>query len=185
MIKDLIKDTEDRMGKAVDVLKDDLQTIRTGRASPALIERLPVEYFGIPTPLMQLATIAAPEPRLLTIRPFDASTISVIEKAILKSDLGLTPSNDGKVIRLAVPRLTEERRKELVRVVARRVEEGRVAVRNIRREAIDDLREMEKEGLVSEDDMYRGRDQVQELTDNHISDVDKVGQQKEVEILEV
>lgn len=185
MIKDLLKDTEDRMGKAVDVLKDDLQTIRTGHASPALVERLPVEYYGAPTPLMQLATISAPEPRLLTIRPFDVSTISTIEKSILKSDLGLTPSNDGKIIRLTIPRLTEERRKDLVRVVARRVEEGRVAVRNIRREAMDDLREMEKESLVSEDEMYRGRDQVQELTDRTIAIVDEVGEQKEAEILEV
>ena len=185
MIKDLVKETRSRMEKAVEALRDDLQGIRTGRASPALVEKLLVDYYGVPTPLQQLAAISAPEPRLLTIRPWDASTVAHIERAILKSDLGLTPTNDGKLIRLAIPRLTEERRRELVKVVARRVEEGRVAVRNLRRDAIEDLREMEKEGLISEDEMYKGRDEIQELTDEFIKQVDEIGSAKEAEIMEV
>jgi ribosome recycling factor len=185
MIKDLVKETRSRMEKAVEALRDDLQSIRTGRASPALVEKLLVDYYGVPTPLQQLAAISAPEPRLLTIRPWDASTVAPIERAILKSDLGLTPTNDGKLIRLAIPKLTEERRRELVRVVARRVEEGRVAVRNLRRDAIEDLREMEKEGLISEDEMYKGRDELQELTDEFIKQVDEIGSAKEAEIMEV
>ena len=185
MIKDLVKETEARMEKAVEVLREDLQSIRTGRASPALVEKLLIDYYGVPTPLQQLAAISAPEPRLLTIRPWDASLAPQIEKAILKSDLGLTPSNDGKIIRLAIPKLTEERRRELVKIVARRVEEGRVAVRNLRREAIEDLREMEKEGMISEDELYKGRDEIQELTDRYIKKVDEIGAAKEAEIMEV
>ncbi len=185
MIKDLVKETRSRMEKAVEALRDDLQGIRTGRASPALVEKLLVDYYGVPTPLQQLAAISAPEPRLLTIRPWDASIVAHIERAILKSDLGLTPTNDGKLIRLAIPRLTEERRRELVKVVARRVEEGRVAVRNLRRDAMEDLREMEKEGLISEDEMYKGRDEIQELTDEFIKRVDEIGSAKEAEIMEV
>jgi ribosome recycling factor len=185
MIKDLLADTKEKMDKAIDALQGDLRSIRTGRASPALVERLKVEYYGVATPLNQLATISAPEPRLLTIRPWDASALSAIEKAIQKSDLGLTPSNDGKIIRLAIPRLNEERRQELVKVVAKRVEEGRVAVRNIRRSAMDDLRDFEKEKLISEDEMHKGRDEVQELTDKLIVEVDEVGKAKEKEILEI
>lgn len=184
MIKDLIKETEARMEKAVEALREDLQSIRAGRASPALVEKLLVDYYGVPTPLQQLAAISTPEPRLLTIRPWDASLVPQIEKAILKSDLGLTPNNDGKLIRLTIPKLTEERRRELVKIVARRVEEGRVAVRNLRRDAIEDLREMEKEGLISEDDLYKGRDEVQELTDRYIKKVDEIGAAKEAEIME-
>jgi ribosome recycling factor len=185
MINDVLKEAKDRMSKTVDVLREDLMTIRTGRASPALVERLPVEYYGSLTPLNQLATIAAPEPRLLTIRPWDASALSSIEKAILKSDLGLTPNNDGRLIRLAIPRLTEERRRELAKVVARRVEEGRVVIRHCRRDAIADLRELEKEKLVSEDDFYRGRDEVQKLTDQFIKVADEIGQRKTAEIMEI
>jgi ribosome recycling factor len=185
MIKELIKDSESRMSKTVDVLHEDLQGIRTGRASPALVEKLMVEYYGAATPLQQLAAISAPEPRLLTIRPWDPSLVSTIEKAILKSELGLTPSNDGKLIRLIIPRLTEERRRELAKVVARRVEEARVSIRNLRREAMDDLREMEKEDMISEDDMYKGRDEIQELTDRFIKRVDEVGADKDAEIMEV
>jgi ribosome recycling factor len=166
-------------------LQDDLRTVRTGRASPALVERLPVDYYGMPTPLQQLATISVPEPRLLTIRPFSPGDIGLIEKAILKSDLGLTPMSDGKLIRLTIPRLTEERRRELVRLVARRVEEGRVAVRNVRRDSINDLREFEKEKLISEDELHRAMDKVQELTDRYIEQVDEVGKAKEAEIREV
>lgn len=185
MIDDVLKEAEDRMNKAVDALREDLLVIRTGRASPALIERLPVEYYGSLTPLNQLATIAAPEPRLLTVRPWDAAALPAIEKAILKSDLGLTPNNDGKIIRLVIPRLTEERRNELAKIVAQRVEEGRVAIRHCRRDAIEDLRELEKEKLISEDDFYRGRDEVQKLTDRFIAIMDEMGQRKVAEIKEI
>ena len=185
MIKDLLKETEARMKKAVEALQNDLMTIRTGRASPALVERLRVEAYGVTTPLNQLATISAPEPRLLTIRPWDPSILGEIEKAILKSDLGLTPNNDGKLIRLTIPRLTEERRRELVKVVARRVEEGRVGIRNIRRDALDDLRDFEKEKLISEDDFYQGKDDVQKLTDVSIEKLNVIGQRKEEEIMEI
>jgi len=185
MIDDVMSEAKEKMEKAVDALQLDLRSIRTGRASPALVERLQVEYYGTPTPMNQLATISAPEPRLLTIRPWDGTALAAIEKALLKSDLGLTPNNDGKIIRLAIPRLNEERRQELVKVVARRVEEGRVAVRNIRRSAIDDLRELEKEKLIPEDDFHKGRDRVQEVTDTYIEKVDEVGKAKETEILEI
>lgn len=185
MIEDLLKEIEERMSKVVTVLQNDLMAIRTGRASPSLVERLPVEYYGALTPLNQLATISAPEPRLLTIRPWDASSLPAIEKAILKSDLGLTPNNDGKIIRLVIPRLTEERRQELVKVVARRVEEARVAIRNCRRDGINDLREFQKEKLISEDDFYRGKDRIQEATDEFIKRVDAIGRSKEEEIREV
>ena len=184
MIKDLLKDTEERMNKAVDALRDNLVTIRTGRASPALVERLPVEYYGTPTPLNQLATISVPEPRLLTIRPWDPNALADIEKAILKSELGLTPSNDGKIIRLTIPRLTEERRQELVKIVGRRVEEGKVAIRNIRRDAIEDLRELESEKLISEDEFYRAKDDVQEVTNEFVVKMDEIGRDKEREITE-
>ncbi|MCD6290212.1 MAG: ribosome recycling factor [Anaerolineae bacterium] len=185
MIDDVLQDAEERMRKAVEVLQDDLRGVRTGRASPALVERLLVDYYGVPTPLRQLAAIAVPEPRLLTIRPFNPGDIGPIEKAILKSDLGLTPSNDGKLIRLVIPRLTEERRRELVKAVARRVEEARVAVRNIRRDSINDLRELEKEKLISEDELHRAMDEMQKLTDRYIEQVDEVGKAKESEILEI
>ena len=185
MIKDLLKETEDRMNKAVDTLRDNLVSIRTGRASPALVERLPVEYYGTPTPLNQLATISVPEPRLLAIRPWDPTALADIERAILKSELGLTPSNDGKIIRLNIPRLTEERRQELVKVVGRRVEEGKIAIRNIRRDAIEDLREIESEKLISEDEFYRAKDDVQELTDKFVARMDEIGRDKEREIMEI
>lgn len=185
MISDVLKEAEDRMNKAVDALREDLMVIRTGRASPALIERLLVEYYGSLTPLNQLATISAPEPRLLTVRPWDATALSAIEKAILKSDLGLTPNNDGKLIRLVIPRLTEERRNELARIVSQRVEEGRVAIRHCRRDAIEDLREFEKEKLISEDDFYRGRDEVQKLTDRFIATMDEMGERKIAEVKEI
>jgi ribosome recycling factor len=185
MIKDLLKDTEERMDKAVDALRDNLMTIRTGRASPALVERLPVEYYGTLTPLNQLATISVPEPRLLAIRPWDPTALANVEKAILKSELGLNPSNDGKIIRLNIPRLTEERRQELVKVVGKRVEEGKVAIRNIRRDAIEDLREMESEKMISEDELYRAKDDVQEITDKFVVRMDEIGRDKEQEIREI
>jgi len=185
MIKELLKDTEAAMQKSVEVLRLDLMAIRTGRASPALVERLPVEYYGTHVPLNQLAAISAPEPRLLVIRPFNPGDIGAIERAILKSDLGLTPHNDGKLIRLTIPRLTEERRRELVKVVKRRVEEGRVAVRNCRRKAIEELREFEKEKLISEDDFYRGKEDIQELADRFIEEMNKLGKRKEEELMEI
>ena len=185
MIKDLVRETRARMEKTAQALIDDLRGIRTGRASPALVERVMVEYYGTMTPLNQVATISAPEPRLLTIRPWEASMIAPIEKAILKSDLGLTLTNDGKLIRLAIPRLSEERRQDLVKVVGRRVEESKVAVRNIRREANDDLKEFQDEKMITEDDFHRGRDEVQELTDEYVAKMDEIGTRKEQEIREV
>jgi len=185
MIKDLLKELDVHMSKAVDALQNGLMTIRTGRASPALVERLPVEYYGTMTPLNQMASISAPEPRLLTIRPWDASALSTIEKAILKSELGLTPQNDGKLIRMTIPRLTEERRRELVKVVQRRVEEGKVSLRNLRRDAIADLREFQKEKMITEDEFHHGRDQVQELVNKFADKMNELGQRKEQEILEV
>jgi ribosome recycling factor len=185
MINDLLDDLRERMTKSVEVLQDDLLSIRTGRASPALVDRLPVEYYGTMTPLNQMASVAVPEPRLLVIRPWDPSALGDIERAILKSDLGLTPMNDGKLIRLSVPRLTEERRRDLVKLVARRVEEARVAVRNLRRDALKDLQEFEKEKLISEDEFFRAKDEVQELTDEFIARIDEIGQRKEEEVMEV
>ncbi len=185
MIKDLLHEAEDKMKKAVEALEADLRTIRTGRASPALVERVMVNYYGIPTPLEQLATITAPEPQLLTIRPYDASSLKDIERAILASELGLTPNNDGKLIRLVIPRLTQERRTELNKVVHKRVEEARVSVRNIRRDAMNDLRDFEKEKLISEDEAERGREDLQKLTDRYIEKVDASGARKEKEIAEV
>ena len=172
------------MRKAVDVLEADLRAIRTGRASPALLERVMVEYYGTPTPLNQLAVIAAPEPQLLTVRPYDPGSLGDIERAILKSELGLTPSNDGRIIRLSIPRLTEERRRDLAKLVRQRVEEGKVALRNVRREALDDLREFEKEKLVPEDEFYRGKDDLQDLTDHYTKQMDEVSTRKQQEILE-
>ena len=185
MIDDVLKETEGRMKKCIEALQNDLITIRTGRASPALIERLRVDYYGTQVPLNQLSTISVPEPRLLVIRPYDPSSLPDIEKAILKSELGLTPSNDGKVIRLSIPRLTEERRLELVKMVERRVEEARVSVRNCRRDGLQDMKELEKEKLVPEDDFYRGKDRMQELTDKYVGRIDEIGAAKEEQIMEV
>jgi ribosome recycling factor len=185
MIADAIKEAETRMAKAVESLHEDLMAIRTGRASPALVERLRVEYYGVPTPLNQMAAISAPEPRLLVVRPWDPSVIGEIEKAILKSELGLTPGNDGMVIRLPIPRLTEERRRELSKVVGRRVEEGHIAVRNIRRDVQEDLREFEKEKLITEDDFHTGRDRLQEVHDKYVAQMDEIGKSKQHEIMEV
>ncbi len=185
MINDVLREAEAKMERAVQALREDLMTVRTGRASPALLERVRVDYYGAPTPLNQLASISAPEPRLLVVRPWDASAIGSIEKSILKSDLGLTPSNDGKVIRLPVPQLTEERRRELGRHVSHRVEEGHVALRNIRRDILKDMQDLEKEKLISEDDFYRGKERLQELTDRHIQEMDEIGRQKQAEIMEV
>ncbi|RPI86480.1 MAG: ribosome recycling factor [Chloroflexi bacterium] len=185
MLKDIYKDAETRMKGAVQALEEDLSGIRTGRASPALVERLQVEYYGTPTPLVQLATINVPEPRQLLIRPFDASSLRAIERAIQTSDLGLNPNNDGKAIRLNLPPLTEERRRDLVRVVNARLEEARVAVRNVRRDVIKEMKEYEQEKLLSEDDRERGEEELQKITDKYIGEVNNVGERKEREILEV
>ena len=184
MIKETLQDAREHMDKTIEALHIDLRAIRTGRASPALVERLQVEYYGVPTPLNQLAGTTVPEPRLLVIRPWDRNTIGIIEKAILKSDLGLNPSNDGQVIRLIIPQLTEERRRELSKQVAKRVEEARVSARNIRRDAIDMLRDLEKEKMISEDELFEARDKVQHLTDDYIKQIDEIGKAKEAEILE-
>lgn len=185
MLKEAHNEAEERMKGALEALEEDLAGIRTGRASPALVERLSVEYYGMPTPLMQLATISAPESRMLMIRPFDATTLRNIERAIQASDLGLTPNNDGKVIRLNLPPLTEERRRELVKLVHTRLEEARVAVRNVRRDGIKDLREFEHEKLISEDELEEGEENLQKLTDKYIELVNEVGVRKEKEIMEV
>jgi ribosome recycling factor len=185
MLKDVYNEAETRMKGAIQALEEDLGGIRTGRASPALIERLPVEYYGTPTPLIQLASIGVPEARALLIRPFDATSLKAIERAILSSDLGLTPNNDGKTIRLNLPPLTEERRRDLVKIVHNRAEEARIAVRNVRRDMIKDLQEFEKEKMISEDEQKRGEDEVQKFTDRFIEEINAIGERKEKEILEV
>jgi ribosome recycling factor len=185
VIKETIKEADVRMKAAIQNLEEDLATIRTGRASPALVERLQVEYYGTQTPLMQLATISVPEPRSLLIRPFDGTTLKAIERSILVSDLGLTPNNDGKVIRLNLPPLTEERRRDLVRVVHSRLEETRISIRNVRRDLIKDLKEFEHEKLISEDDLKHAEDELQKLTDKMILQIDFIGERKQKEIMEV
>ncbi len=185
MLLDVYRETESRMKGAIQALEEDLAGIRTGRASPALVERMQVEYYGTPTPLIQLASISVPEPRSLLIRPFDPSSLRAIERAILASDLGLTPNNDGKTIRLNLPPLTEERRRELVKVVHNRLEEARVAARNVRRDSIRDLREFEQEKMISEDDLKRGEEELQKITDHYIEEINAIGERKEKEIMEV
>jgi ribosome recycling factor len=185
VIKDILSSAETRMRSAIQVLHDDLAAVRTGRANPGLVERLQIEYYGTPTPLIQLASIGVPEPRTITIKPFDATTLKSIEKAIQASDLGLNPNNDGKVIHLNLPPLTEERRRDLVKHVHHRLEEARIAVRNIRRDAHNDLRDFEKEKLISEDDLTRGEEDLQKLTDKYIEEIASQGKSKEAEIMEV
>ncbi|MGB6838155.1 MAG: ribosome recycling factor [Dehalococcoidia bacterium] len=185
MIEETLADAEQRMGKAIEALRRELATIRTGRAQPALVEHLRVDYHGTPTPLNQLASIAAPEARLLTIQPWDKGSMGAIERAIQTSDLGLNPTNDGNVIRLVIPQLTEERRKELVKVVHRKVEEGRVAVRNVRRDRLEELRRLQRDKEVSEDEERRAQDQLQKLTNRFVAEADQVGREKEQELLEV
>ncbi len=185
MLDDIKADAKKRMQGAIQALENDLSRIRTGRASPALVEEIRIDYYNVPTPLQQLASISVPEPRSLLIRPFDPSTLKEIERGILASDLGLTPNNDGKVVRLNLPALTEERRKELVKVVKRRAEEARVAVRNIRRDLIRDLRDYEHEKLISEDERKRGEDELQKETDTFIEKIEQVSRAKEEEVLEV
>src|SRR5262245_69220 len=185
MVPELLSEAEARMTKSVEALKRELQTLRTGRASPTLVERLSVEYYGTPTPLQQLATIHAPEPRLLVIQPYDKGSFGAIEKAIQKSDLGINPTNDGKVIRLNIPALTEERRRDMVKVARRKVEEGRVSLRNVRRDAHKDMTDFESEKMISRDELTRGEEQLQRLTDRFTLEAEKLGQAKEAEIMEV
>jgi ribosome recycling factor len=183
VIDDLLKDARERMGKSIEATRNELATVRTGRASPHLLDRVSVDYYGTSTPLQQLASVAATEARMLTITPYDKSAIKQMEKAILESDLGLTPSNDGNVIRLTIPELTEDRRKELVKVVRGITEEGRVAVRNIRRDCMHDLRELKSEGDVGKDEEHRAEEELQKLTDSKIGEIEQLLKGKEEEIL--
>jgi ribosome recycling factor len=185
MTDDVLKDAEERMKKAIEALKRDLLSIRTGRATPALIDRMPIEYYGTPTPLNQLAQITAPEPRLLVVRPYDKGVFSIIEKALQKSEQGFNPSNDGQVIRIPIPLLTEERRREMVKQVKHKIEEGRVSIRNIRRDALHDLKEMETEKMISEDDHKRAAEKMEDLVHKYIREAEHVGDDKEREVLEV
>jgi ribosome recycling factor len=185
MVDALLDDAEDRMGKSVESFRNELATVRTGRASPHLLDRVIVDYYGAETPLKQLANVAATDARLLTLTPFDKNAIGLIEKAIQESDLGLTPSNDGNVIRLQIPELTEERRRELVKVVHGVAEDGKVSVRNIRRDVMHDLRELKKEGEVGEDDERTAEKELQRLTDDATKEIDGLLKAKEEEILEV
>lgn len=184
-IDPVLGETERKMSRAVEVLQQDLSGIRTGRASPALLDKVQVEAWGTTQPINAVATISVPEPRLLVIQPWDKSSMAAIEKAILKSDLGLTPSNDGTVIRIALPQLTEDRRRDLVKLVHKRVEEGRVGIRNVRREAHDDIRTLRKENMATDDDVKDGEQKLQRITDRFIAEADRHGQQKEVEVMAV
>ena len=185
IIDELLADARERMAKSVESIRHEFGSVRTGRASPALLDRISVDYYGTQTPLKQLATVGAPEARLLTIQPYDKGSIKSIEKAILESDVGLTPSNDGNLIRLSVPELTEERRKQLVKVVRHIAEEGRVAVRNIRRDVMHDLRELKEAGDAGSDDEHRAEQELQKVTDARIKELDELLKHKEAEILEV
>lgn len=185
MIEEILKDAESRMKSAIHVLEEHLSGIRTGRASPALVEKLMVEYYGTPTPLYQMATINVPEALLITIKPFDKTSLRDIEKAIQTSDLGLNPNNDGAIIRLSLPPLSQERRRELVKVMHTRLEEAKVALRNVRRSAIEDLRDFEKESAISEDESRKGQEDVQKLLDRYVENIDAVGKHKEQEIMAV
>ncbi|MDQ6694996.1 MAG: ribosome recycling factor [Chloroflexota bacterium] len=185
MTEDVIKDAEDRLKKAIEALRRDLQTIRTGRATPALVDRVFVEYYGAPTPLNQLATVNAPEPRLLLIKPYDKSSIGLIEKALQKSDMGFNPSSDGQVIRIPIPALTEDRRRDMVKIAKSKVEEGRISIRNVRRDALHDLKEMESEKMISEDDLKRASEKIEDLMHKYVREAEQIGDAKEIEVMEV
>jgi ribosome recycling factor len=180
-----LKDADHKMHRTVEVTREEFTTVRTGRASPAILNRLTVDYYGSPTPINQLASFSVPEPRLLVIQPYDKNSMSAMEKAIMQSDLGLTPSNDGNVIRLAFPQLTEERRKELIKVVHQRAEEGRVSVRNVRRHAKEELERLKKDGEISEDDLARAERDLQKATDRFVGEIDEMLRHKEQELMEV
>lgn len=185
MIRETLKDADERMGKAMEALKRDLNTIRTGRAAPSLLDRVVIEYYGAPTPLIQLAGITAPEARLLVIQPYDRSTLGLIEKAILKSDLGVQPNNDGQQIRINIPPLTEERRKQFVKLVHSQVEDSKIAVRNIRRDALNQIHKLTADKQISEDEERRAGTQLDDIVKRHIEEADKIGKAKEHEVLEV
>lgn len=184
-IPEVLSDAESRMRKSVEALRRELDSIRTGRASPALMDSVMVDYYGVPTPLNQLASISAPEARVIMIQPWDKQSLKEVEKGILRSDLGLVPNNDGNVVRINIPTLTEERRLQLVRVVARKVEEAHIAVRNIRRDSLEQLRGMEKNKKTSQDESRRSQEQLQRLTDAYINQMDSLRQEKETEVMEV
>jgi ribosome recycling factor len=184
-IDEFVQDATRRMDRSIEATREHLNSVRTGRASPALLDRIQVEYYGQPTPLKQLATINVPESRLLTVQPFDPGSLKAIEKSILESDLGLTPSNDGKIIRLPIPQLTEERRKEYVKLARQMAEEGRVAVRNVRRDVMKHLEELVKNGEVGDDEERRAEERVQKLTDEHVKSIEDLLKHKEAEIMEV
>jgi ribosome recycling factor len=185
MLKEIKKKAKERMEKSVEVLKKDFASVRTGRASLSLLDGITVDYYGVQTPINQVAALSVPEPKMITIQPWEQKMIPVIERAILESDLGLTPTNDGKIIRIAIPPLTEERRKQLVKMVRKRAEEARVAVRNIRRDINDELKKMQKDKLISEDELKRELEDVQKLTNSYIEKIDELLEKKEKEILEV
>ena len=185
MIEQTLHETSEKMSKAVEALRRDLATIRTGRASPAIVDHIKVDYHGVPTMLKQMATITVPDARMLLIQPWDKTALSAIDKAIQKSDLGLNPASDGNAIRIKIPQLSEERRKDLVKLVHKRAEEGRVAVRNVRRNAVEELKQMERGKDISEDERKRAQEQVQQLTDTFVAEVDEVAKVKEAELLEV
>lgn len=184
-MRELIDTAEGNMKKTIEVVRKDFASLRAGRATPALLDKILVDYYGTPTPINQLASISVPEPRMLVVQPWDKNAIGEVERAIMKSDLGINPVNDGNVVRLKIPELTQERRQELVKVVRKRAEEGRVAVRNIRREAIEQLKARQKEGVISEDDLRRHQDEVQKLTDRYIKEIDGLVAAKEKEIMEL
>jgi ribosome recycling factor len=185
LLAELIADADDRMHKSVDAIRHEMGTVRTGRASPALLDRVMVDYYGAQTPLKQLATISATEARLLSVTPYDKSSIKAIEKGILEADLGLTPSNDGNIIRLTIPELTAERRKDLVKIVRKIAEEGRISVRNVRRDVMHDLRELKEAGETGSDDEHRAEVELQKLTDQRIGEIDDLLHAKEAEVTEV
>ncbi len=184
MLNSIYQETRERMDKSITALKNELKRVRTGRASLSLLDGIRVDYYGVQTPLNQMASLSVPESRLITIQPWDTSVINSIEKAILKSDLGLTPASDGKIIRISIPPLTEDRRKDLVKLVNKTCEEYKVAVRNIRRDSNDMVKELKKEGEVSEDEAFKAQDEIQKITDQHIEKIDQIYQEKEKEILE-
>ena len=184
-VEDTLKDAESRMKKSVDAMKKDLMGIRTGRANTGLVEHLMVDYYGAPTPLNQLGTLSTPQPRMITVQAWDKAAVPAIEKGILRADLGLNPSSDGMTVRIPVPSLTAERRRDLIKVVKKRVEEGKIAVRNARRDGVEHLRTLEKDKQISQDDQHRGQDKLQLLTDTYVGEIDAAGAQKESELLEV
>jgi ribosome recycling factor len=185
MVDELIQDAARRMDRSIEATRNEFNTVRTGRASAALLDRIHVDYYGQQTPLKQLATINVPEPRMLTVQPFDPSSLKAIERSIQESDLGLTPSNDGKMIRLPIPQLTEERRRELVKVVRHYAEDGRIAIRNVRRDVMSDLKELAHDGEIGDDDERRAEERAQKLTDEHVKKIDELLKSKEAEIMEV